>query len=148
MHVSAIHIASAYGEPTTPVSEAIAVAGQGLEGDRYFGKTRQVTIVATGELDKAAADLGIDAIEVGATRRNITIVADALPRQHGARIQIGDVALQVWRDCAPCEVMETAVGPGAKAALKDLAGVSATVATGGTIRQGDSVSFEPRAGTS
>lgn len=148
MHVSAIHIAPAYGEPTMPVSEAIAVAGQGLEGDRYFGKTRQVTLVATGELAKAAANLGIDAIEAGATRRNITIVTDALPRQHGTTIQIGDVTLEVWRDCTPCEVMETAVGPGAKTALKDLAGISATVTTGGTIRPGDSVLFEPGVGTS
>lgn len=144
MHVSAIHIAPAYGEPATPVSEVVAVLGQGLEGDRYFGKTRQVTLVATGELEKAAANLGVDAIKVGATRRNITVVADALPRQHGARIHLGDVTLEVWRDCAPCELMETVVGPGARAALKDLAGVSATVVTGGTIRPGDSVSFDPR----
>jgi MOSC domain-containing protein YiiM len=143
MHVTAIHISPNYGDPTISVQEAIAVAGQGLEGDRYFGKTRQVTLVATGELAKAAAELGVDVIEDGATRRNITVVADALPRQHGSVIQVGEVQLKVWRDCTPCEVMETAVGPGAKLALKDRAGVSATVVTGGRIRPGDPVLFDP-----
>ncbi len=137
--VKAIHMAPGYGKPVEPVDWVEVVEGKGLRGDRYFGTRRQVTVVATGELEKAAAELGRDSIAEGATRRNITVEAEALPRSHGARIEIGDVVLEVWRDCAPCEVMETAVGPGARAALSDRAGVSATVVEGGVISVGDPV---------
>jgi MOSC domain-containing protein YiiM len=141
MHVAALHTAPTYGAPTVSLNEIVAVKGKGVEGDRYFGTTRQMTIVSTGELSSAAGELGIDAISDGATRRNITVVADELPRQHGAEIHIGEVTLEIWRDCAPCELMETTVGPGAKTALKGRSGISTTVTKGGTIRLGDPVSF-------
>jgi MOSC domain-containing protein YiiM len=137
--VIGIHIASEYGRPVEPVVEVEAVAASGLRGDRYFGTRRQVTLVTTGELEAAAADLGTDRIDDGATRRNITVDLPSLPRSHGVRIEIGEAVLEVWRDCAPCEVMESAVGPGARAALRDRAGVSATVVAGGVIRIGDPV---------
>jgi MOSC domain-containing protein YiiM len=137
--VTAIHVASEYGKPVEPVGEVEAVVDQGLRGDRYFGSRRQVTLVATGELDAAAADLAGQRIDEGATRRNLTVDLPSLPRVHGARIEIGEAVLEVWRDCAPCEVMETAVGPGARVALRDRAGVSATVVEGGVIRVGDRV---------
>lgn len=134
--VTAIHIAPEYGRPVEPVERVEAVAGKGLRGDRYFGSRRQVTLVATGELEAAAAELGVEGIDDGATRRNITVELPSLPRAHGARIEIGAVVLAVWRDCAPCEVMETAVGPGARVALRGRAGVSATVLEGGAIEVG------------
>lgn len=139
MTILAIHVADAYGAEPRAVEQVEAVAGKGLVGDRYFGTTRQVTLVCRGELEKAAADLGVDGIPHGATRRNITVDLDTLPRTHGTSIRLGEVELAVWRDCAPCEQMETAVGTGARAALRDRAGVSATVVTGGTIRVGDPV---------
>lgn len=135
--VMAIHIAPEYGSPVEAVGKVEAVAGQGLRGDRYYGSRRQVTIVAAGELDTAAAELGANRIDDGATRRNITVDLPSLPRTHGTRIEVGEAVLEVWRDCAPCEVMETAVGPGARVALTGRAGVSATVVEGGVIRVGD-----------
>lgn len=137
--VRAIHIASGYGEPVESIAEVEAVAGKGLLGDRYFGTRRQVTIVASGELTAAAAELGADRIDDGATRRNITVDVPSLPRAHGTRLEIGETVLDVWRDCAPCDVMETSVAPGARAALRDRAGVSASVVAGGIIRVGDPV---------
>lgn len=134
--VTAIHIAPEYGRPVELVERVEAVAGKGLRGDRYFGSRRQVTLVATGELEAAAAQLGVEGIVEGATRRNITVDLPSLPRAHGTRIEIGETVLAVWRDCAPCEVMETSVGPGARSALRDRAGVSATVLEGGAIEVG------------
>lgn len=143
--VTAIHIAPEYGRPVEPVSEIEAVTGRGLRGDRYYGTRRQVTIVATGELEAAAAELGVDRIEGGATRRNITVELPSLPRTHGTRIVIGGAVVEVWRDCAPCEVMEVSVAPGARAALGGRAGVSATVVEGGVIRLGDPVRLDQSA---
>lgn len=141
--VRAIHIAPQYGEPVMPVTEIEAIVGKGLRGDRYFGTRRQVTLVAIGELDAAAEDLGLERIVDGATRRNITVDIPSLPRDHGTRIEIGETVLSVWRDCAPCEVMETSVGPGARPALRGRAGVSATVVDGGVVRVGDPVRVRP-----
>jgi MOSC domain-containing protein YiiM len=139
--VTHLCIAPDYGTPVQSVESVVAVEGQGLDGDRYFGTTRQVTIVCEGELDEAAADLGMESVPPGATRRNITVSVPSLPRNHGAVITVGDVELKVWRDCAPCEVMETAVGQGAQKALRARAGVAATVARGGIIKIGDPVSI-------
>jgi MOSC domain-containing protein YiiM len=137
-----ISISPGHGRPAKAVESVVAVEGQGLKGDRYYGTRREVTLVASGELAEAAAALGIDSIVAGSTRRNLTIDVASIPRKHGTRIQIGDVTLAVWRDCAPCELMEETVGPGARAALKDRAGVSATVVVGGVISLGDPVSID------
>jgi MOSC domain-containing protein YiiM len=137
--VSHIHIGSHHGAEPQPLDEVRAVANHGLEGDRNFGSIRNVTIVCEGELAKTAADLGTDTLVPGSTRRNITVTLDELPRTHGTEISIGEVLVEVWRDCSPCELMETAVGPGARVALRGRAGISATITRGGVIRVGDPV---------
>ena len=137
--VTHIHVGSQHGAEPQSLDEVRAVANQGLEGDRNFGSIRNVTIVCDGELAKAAADLGQDAIIPGSTRRNITVTLDELPRTHGTNIRLGEVVVEVWRDCAPCDYMESVVGAGARDALKGRAGISATVTQGGMIRVGDPV---------
>jgi MOSC domain-containing protein YiiM len=132
-------IAARHGGPIVSVEEVRAVADKGLEGDRNFGRVRQVTVVCAGELAAAAAELGIPAIPPGATRRNITVDLPSLPRTAGSVIRIGEVTLEVLRDCPPCEVMEVAVAVGAREALRGRAGISARVAVGGVIRVGDPV---------
>lgn len=137
-----ISISPGHGKPELEPGSVVAVEGKGLEGDRHYGTRREVTLVATGELAEAAAELGLDSIIHGSTRRNITIDVPAIPHQHGTRIQIGDVTLAVWRECTPCELMEETVCTGARAALKGRAGVSATVVVGGRISVGDPVSID------
>ena len=119
--------------------EIEAVAGKGLVGDRDFGKTRQVTIVCSGELDAAAAELGLAEIPPGSTRRNLTVDLPTLPRAHKTQIRIGDVLFEVRRDCSPCLVMNTEVAQGAEQALVGRGGVSAHVLESGIIRVGDAV---------
>lgn len=113
----------------------------GIEGDRHAGKRRAVTIVCTGELAKAAADHGVESIDGVATRRNIVVDLPELPRTHGTRFNIGEVEFEVWRDCAPCNLMDLFFGEGAQLAMKQRAGISASVVKGGTITTGDSITF-------
>lgn len=115
--------------------------GKGLEGDRYLGSIRNVTLVAEGELQTAADQLGYP-IPAGATRRNITVDLDRLPRTSGTLIRIGEATLSVWRDCPPCERMYQTVGPRAREALVGRSGIAAQVVEGGMIRVGDPVSIE------
>ncbi len=139
--VTAIHIGTEKSPaPLTSVSEVEAVTGQGLVGDRKFGSPRHISIVSTEELDEAAAKWGAP-IPAGSTRRQITITGSRLPRQQGAIVRLGEVLIKVNGDCAPCEIMETSVGPGARGALAELAGITASIIEGGTIQVGDPVEF-------
>lgn len=135
-----IHTAPESGAPLQSHAEVRALAGRGLEGDRNLdgNEARQVTIVSTAELADAVAELGY-AIEPGSTRRNITISDIKLPRQPGRYIRLGEVTVEITRDCSPCEVMEVWVGPGAREALQVRAGVTGRILADGVIRVGDSV---------
>ena len=143
--VTHLHLAPLHKADLKEVTQVLAVEGAGLEGDRYLGTIRNVTVVAEGELDEAAARLGYP-IPAGATRRNITVDADRLPRTTGALIHIGEATLSVWRDCPPCERMYQTVGPRAREALEGRAGIAAQVVKGGIIRVGDPVRIEPSPG--
>ena len=139
--VTHIHLSQAHRAGLTEVPQVQAIEGQGLEGDRYLGTTRNVTLVAQGELEAAAQELGYP-IPAGATRRNITVDIESLPRTTGALIHLGEATLSVWRDCAPCQRMYETVGSGAREALVGRAGISARVVNGGMIRVGDPVTIE------
>jgi len=135
-----IHIAPTHGAAVHALDTVEAVAGSGLRGDRNFGRERQVTMVCRGELDLAASALGLAGIAPGSTRRNLTVDLPTLPRTPGTRLTIGEVVLEVRRDCAPCETMERSVAAGARLALVDRAGISARVISSGTLTVGDQIS--------
>ena len=137
--VTGIHIASStWPEPVRAVDEVVAVAGHGLVGDRKYGARRQISIVSDEELAEAAARLGTD-IPAGSARRQVTISEGRFNREPGSMIRLGDVVVAVNGDCAPCDEMEETIGPGARAALQGLAGVTGTIVSGGTIKVGDQV---------
>jgi MOSC domain-containing protein YiiM len=140
--VEHIHVAARSGAPMESLDEVAAVAGKGLEGDRNFDQYSkgQITVVSTEELDEAAAEWGQDIVP-GSTRRNVTVSGLRLPRDEGARIKLGDVVVEVYRNASPCELMEESVGPGARAALRDRAGIRGLIIEGGTLRVGDPVSL-------
>jgi MOSC domain-containing protein YiiM len=140
--LTSITIAPAYGATLQSLHAAELVAGQGIVGDRHFGGVRQVTVICTGEVTKAAAEWGSGDMDPAASRRNLVVDLPELPRDHGAIIRIGDVVLSVWRDCAPCELMDEVYGEGARRTLARRAGVSAQVVEGGSIRIGDPVTIE------
>jgi MOSC domain-containing protein YiiM len=137
--ILAITTAPEYGADLVARQSIELIAGGGLPTDRHAGARRAVTIVCTGELARAAAQHGVDSIDGVMTRRNIVVDLPELPRQHGTRFTLGEAVLEVWRDCAPCELMDEFFGEGARHALKQRAGISATVIEGGTISVGDVV---------
>ncbi|MCB9902571.1 MAG: MOSC domain-containing protein [Planctomycetes bacterium] len=138
--VTALHVVPARGGPQRAL-DAVEVTDAGLVGDHHLGGRRPVTVVAQGELDAAAAELGAP-VACGSTYRNVTVSLDALPRDAGGRLHLGAVVLELQGDCAPCGFMERSVGPGAKAALVQRAGIWATVLVPGTVRVGDPVRVE------
>ena len=135
--VLALGTASSYGAAIAEHDALTLLTDIGIEGDRHAGKKRAVSVVCTGELARAATDFGIEQFNGLQTRRNIVVDLDELPRTHGARFTIGEVELAVWRDCAPCNLMDEIFGDGAQAALRQRAGITASVVQGGIIHLGD-----------
>jgi MOSC domain-containing protein YiiM len=143
MFIEAIFITPAAGRPMQRVREVWAVAGCGLEGDRYALKTGyysgkdecEVTLIEGEAIDRMEA---IDGIEIrnGEHRRNLVTRGVALRELHGKRLQIGDVVLEYERPRPPCNYVERLTESGMTRALGKGAGIGVRVLVAGMIREG------------
>lgn len=146
--VVSIHIAATAAGPTVPVKAARAVAGKGLEGDRYFhqagtysrkpGPDREVTLIEIEAIEALKRDQGIE-LNPGASRRNI--VTRGVPLNHlvGREFRVGEVTLQGIRLCEPCSHLERLSQKGVLRGLIHRGGLRAQILTEGVIRVGDPV---------
>lgn len=141
--VAALYVAPERKAPMVPVASVEAEAGRGLVGDRHHGtRHRHVSVQSRDELAAATAAFGASVPEE-LTRRTLTLDHGAVPTTPGERLVVrgeeGDVVLEVVRRAAPCRVMDTEIGPGARAALHDRGGSICRVLTSGMITVGDEV---------
>jgi MOSC domain-containing protein YiiM len=147
--VAFIQIAPMATERLVSVREARAVAGEGLEGDRYFKKIgtysnkpgggRQITLIELESVEALKRDLKIE-LEPVQTRRNV--VTRAVPLNHlvGWQFRLGrEVVLQGVRLCEPCNLLESLTLKGVREGLLHRGGLRADIITGGTIRVGDPI---------
>ena len=147
----AIYTAAAGGEPMTGRTECEAVAGAGLDGDRYAsregtfsereGGGRQVTLIAR-EAVATANRRGVTIAE-GETRRNLVTEGVDLDALIGRTFSIGDTVLVGVRDCPPCAYLEKLTGSGVRDALEGGGGLRADIVRGGTLRVGDEITLLP-----
>jgi MOSC domain-containing protein YiiM len=146
--VEAIHFAPEAAKPCESVSEVQAVAGRGLEGDRYFrkagtysdhpGSGREVTLIEAEALEALARETGIT-LPPGASRRNITTRDVPLSHLVGKRFRMGEALLEGTRLCEPCKHLEGLTQPGVLGGLVHRGGLRTIILEGGTIRVGDIV---------
>ena len=147
--VEAIHIAPAAEAPAVAVDAARAIAGKGIEGDRYFddGGTfsddprsggRDITLVEAEAVEGLRADTGIE-LAPGETRRNVVTRGVALNDLVGRRFMVGEVECVGRRLCDPCSHLEKLTQPGVLKGLVNRGGLRADVARDGVIRPGDAV---------
>ncbi|HXG39654.1 MAG TPA: MOSC domain-containing protein [Candidatus Limnocylindrales bacterium] len=148
--IEAIHVASAESEPVRGVGEVRALAGRGLEGDRYFnregfwpddGEVRDLTLVEAEEIERLAVEHGI-ALRPGETRRNLTTRGIRLGELVGRRLRVGEVVCEGARLCEPCAHLQTLVGKPILRPLVHRAGLRARILTDGVIRVGDPIVVE------
>jgi len=144
--VVSIHIAPAGAASTVPVAQVRAIAGKGLEGDRYFNHTgtyskksgpdREVTLIEIEAIEALKREYGI-ALDPGASRRNV--VTRGVPLNHlvGRKFRVGEVTLFGVRLCEPCSHLERLSHPGVREALIHRGGLRAQILTDGLIRVGD-----------
>ena len=113
-------------EPKGPMEtvDAVSVTStEGVHGDfrggmasTKPGRERQVSLIERDGWDLAAAEAHCP-YEWWNSRRNLLVDGVRLPRQAGARVQIGaTLVIEITGECDPCSRME-ALQPGLRAAL-------------------------------
>lgn len=146
----AIHIAAKKAEALTSLTSVKAVAGHGLEGDRYckregtFTKLlepnrpdRQVTLIEEEAL-AAAREAGSD-VKPAVSRRNLLTRGVPLNHLVGKEFLVGTVRLRGLLLCEPCKHLEKLSVPGARERLIHRGGLRAEVLEGGVLTVGDAI---------
>ena len=147
--VLSVHIAPAGRAPIVSVGEIQAIAGKGLEGDRYFRKTgsfsktpgsgREVTLIEMEAVEALTREYQI-AIDAAQARRNIVTQGIALNHLIDRQFAVGEVVLRGTRLCDPCSHLEKLTIKGVMRGLIHRGGLRADVVRGGTIQLGDVIS--------
>ncbi len=129
------------------VPDAMAVAGQGLSGDRHAerglgGGARQVTLVAEEHLAAVGGFLRREAVAPELVRRNVVVRGANLLALRKRRFRLGAALLEATGECHPCSRMEDALGPGGYNAMRGHGGITARVLESGPVRVGDVLSTD------
>lgn len=147
--VVSIHIADKESAPVREVSEAHAVPGKGLEGDRYFlqagafsgveGPARDITLIESEALAALETDHGIK-LGPGESRRNVTTAGISLNDLLDREFTVGEVRLRGVKLSEPCQYLEDLIKrPGLIKGLVHRGGIRCAILTEGTIRPGDAI---------
>ncbi|HEY7841092.1 MAG TPA: MOSC domain-containing protein [Gammaproteobacteria bacterium] len=146
--VLAINVAAEQNAPQRQVESADLVAGAGIVGDRYFGRTdhpgRNVTLVEGEEIERFNREHGGRA-PLDGTRRNIVTRGIRLVPLIGAEFSIGGVRLRGVEQCEPCSQLggylatEKLDAARVVKAFVHRAGIRAEILSSGSIRVGDPV---------
>ena len=130
------------------VDRVRAIAGVGLEGDRYATRSgtwspdprvdRDITLIEAEVIEDLAATDGI-VLAPGETRRNVTTRGIRLNDLVGKRFRVGAVQCEGVQLCEPCSHLQGLTRDGVLRGMVHRAGLNANVITGGTIATGDEV---------
>lgn len=139
-----IGLRPARGVAMRQCTQAQAIAGAGLIGDRYNSASgkRGVTLVQAEHLPAIAALSGYDQVSPALLRRNLVVAGIALIALKGRKFRIGEVLLEGTGPCDPCSRMEDALGPGGYNAMRGHGGLTARILESGTIHIGDQVTAQ------
>jgi len=154
--LEAIHLRPARHAPTVRVTDAIAVAEHGLQGDHTGDRPRraaaashhrrQVTLIQAEHLQVVGSLLGLDGpIDDALLRRNLVVsglnllAARSLFKDRRLLLRIGEATLEITGPCDPCSLMEEALGAGGLNAMRGHGGVTAAVIGSGRMAVGDAV---------
>jgi MOSC domain-containing protein YiiM len=130
------------------VDQVKAVAGQGLEGDRYFYKTgtyskkhepsREATFIEAEALEALGHDYNLELSGVE-SRRNITTQGVALNHLVGRTFRVGGAVFKGVRLCEPCGHLEQLTGRLVRPGLVHRGGLRTEIIETGMVSVGDEV---------
>ena len=139
--------------PMKKMEQLNALAGRGIEGDRYLLGTgtyskkpevgRQVTLIKSEILDWLKEEFDIT-VKPEECRRNVITRDVEINELIGTEFFVGEVRLRAHRITQPCLYLENLLGqPGLYKALWDNGGISCEVMTDGVIKPGDIITTLP-----
>ena len=150
-----IHTAPTGGAPMVATDAVSAVAGLGIEGDRYYegtgfyswftGPIRHISLIEW-EVLEALRDSHNLPLEPGITRRNIVTRGVPLGHLLNREFRVGEATLRGVEICEPCKHLVDLTGTRALlSALIHRGGLHAEIVGSGTIRPGDTIeAIEPQ----
>jgi hypothetical protein len=136
------------------VERVSALAGRGLEGDRYAAKAGtftptsatlkgyDLTLIESEALDSLTLPDG-SRLGYAEARRNVVTKGVELNALVGRKFVIGDVVCFGQRLCEPCSHLERLTKPGALSLLVHRGGLRADVLTDGELHSGDAIHALP-----
>jgi len=142
-----INIAPEAEAPMRSVSEARAVPGRGLEGDRYFDQKgtfskpqpdRELTLIEAEAIEAMKHELNVD-YGLSDSRRNL--VTRGVPLNHlvGREFWVGEVKARGLRLCEPCSHLQKLSHERVLPGLVHRGGLRAQILSEGMIRVGETV---------
>lgn len=141
-----INISGEHERLPEPVNTVRAVAGRGLEGDRYFRADGEpgekpgdeITLIALEGLEDFEAEEGIR-VSAAESRRQVATRGIDLNALVGRRFRVGELECEGIELCEPCSHLQGLTQPGVLKGLVHRGGLRASILTGGEIAVGDSV---------
>ncbi len=145
--VVSLFIVDRRAEPMEKVEQLSALAGQGIEGDRYLLGTgtyskkpepgRQITLIRS-EILESLKDKSDITVRPEESRRNILTEGIEINELVGTEFYVGTVRLRAHRLTEPCKYLENLLEqPGLYEDLWGNGGVSCEILTDGIIKEGD-----------
>jgi MOSC domain-containing protein YiiM len=133
-----------------PVERVTAVAGRGLEGDRYYRADgepgekpdEEITLIALEGLEAFESESGIK-VTAAESRRQVATRGIDLNALVGMRFRVGELECEGVELCEPCTHLEGLTQPGVLKGLVHRGGLRASILNGGEIAVGDQVSAIP-----
>jgi MOSC domain-containing protein YiiM len=145
MSVFALFLNVERNAPMRAVESARAVAGRGLEGNRYSDRDpkpdQELTLIEAEAIEALPRDESMP-FEPAESRRNVVTRGVALNHLVGREFRVGEVRARGLRLCEPCQHLESLTRPGVLKALLHRGGPRAQVLSDGRIRVGDRVEVD------
>ncbi len=137
MKVEAIHVRAPDETEVREVGVVDAIAGKGLDGDRYFfadgARPGLALTLIEGNVVRGAG------LEPGSTHRQVTVTGAGLNDLVGKKFRVGSVECYGVMLCEPCLHLQEMTRPGIIKELVHRAGLNADILTDGSISVGDEV---------
>ncbi len=140
--VEGVYVTTEHGELPEPVESVRALAGRGLEGNRYFYEEapagRALTLIAAEAVEAMEREHGIS-LEPRETRRNVVTRGIDVNELVGKRFRVGNVECLGVELCEPCADLQAMTEPGVIKGLAHRGGLNADILSDGEISVGDAV---------